>query len=174
MDRCCVDTDIFYTYSEHRSKEEVPVVEFRKLSIEEAKEKGVAFSSKFADESGELRTRVSVADADVTLTQVPAYAQGGWQNSHSHVRVVEITTIIAGRAIQVERLHKDELYFIQYRDGDTFKTHPGRAHNLFVFPGTLMLTLKLHDNGESRDWIADLNMDAQLRDITWDEALARC
>lgn len=151
------------------------MAEFRKLSFEEAEKLGVAFSAKIDDVSGELRARVTKADgADLTLTHVPSYAQGGWQNSHSHARVVEVSTIIEGRAIQVERIHDDGLYFVQYRDGDTFKTNPGRAHNLFVFPGTLMLTLKLHDNGESRDWIADPGMDAQLRDITWDEALRRC
>ncbi|HWU24132.1 MAG TPA: hypothetical protein VN086_00030 [Candidatus Paceibacterota bacterium] len=150
------------------------MAEFRKLSFEEAERLGIRFSAKINDASGELRARITKANgADLTLTHVPATASGGWQNSHSHSQVVEVTTIIEGRAIQAERID-DGLNFVEYHDGDTFKTHPGRAHNLYVFPGTLMLTLKLHDNSELRDWIADPGMDAELQDITWDEALRRC
>jgi hypothetical protein len=146
---------------------------FTKLSKDEAETYGILYSTKIDPESGELRARLSSCGMDVTITRVPEAARGGWQSSHRHERVVERTSIIEGEAIEAEQLHSGEIAFRLYRAGDSFETHPGLAHSLFVKPGTVMSTLKLNDDPVHHDWFADLELDTQVCGLSWEVALTR-
>lgn len=144
---------------------------FTKLSVEEALARGIRYSSKISD-TGELRARLTAADIDVTVTEVPP-GQGGWQNSHSHERVVEITTVIRGRIVHVEQDSEGLLSFQCVGPGQSIRTVPGKAHVTLVFPDSVLSTVKLYDSSESRDWHAEPSLDALVTYISFDEALAR-
>lgn len=152
------------------------MADFRKLKPGEIEALGISLSVKVDSLSGEVRARLSApGGADVSITAVPHDAPGGWQNSHSHERVVEVTTIVSGAVVQVEYDGVGELRFTRILAGKTFSTHPGRPHSLLVFPGTVMSTLKMYDMIDGkRDWIADEGLDKYLAKISVEDALARC
>ena len=143
---------------------------FTHLTLEEASELGIRYSSKIDKESGELRARLTAAGIDVSITQIP---RTGWQNAHRHEHVVEVTLVVTGKVVQVEQTPAGALLYRAYREGDTFRTQPGFAHNLFVWAGTTLSTVKLHDDPGKRDWIADPELDAAVRDLTEEQVERR-
>lgn len=119
--------------------------------------------------NGETRERIRFPDGTACIRTLASEA--GWQNAHVHQRVRESYLVRAGQVLFAERDGNGELRGHLYRQGEEFRTIPGRAHNLYVFAGADFLTTK--HGGAAKDWVASPELDRLTRGLSEATILAR-
>ena len=132
----------------------------RTLSNDEAQANGINSNHELMD-NGEYRFRLTSTDGTAYIRTVSG-KNGGWQKSHFHKRVRETFIVEKGGCLYVEK--KDgQLRRTYYSDGAIFTTCPPIPHNLYVFPDTVLHTVKHSATGMAdSDWHACPELDAEL------------
>ncbi len=144
-----------------------------KLTLEEMTGLGVVVSGEKMD-NGEHRYRLMVGDAGYIWTEPPANEQPKWQNAHYHKGIMETYVVQRGRMAFAEEKDGDRTVRL-YGPGDVVSSVPGHAHNVYLFAGSAIHTVK---HGESvgnpekngADWYpASLEFDAWSKALTEDD-----
>jgi len=145
----------------------------RMLSSEELEALGFVFSGKEMTETGEIRVRVINPDGSAyTMTMLPEDQPGGWQQSHWHQGVEELYCVQKGMIGYARLNNSGELVLSLHCAGDLFMTKPRTAHNVYMFSGAVIHTVKCGDCTHKGDWKKSIELDVILRLVTEDDLLA--
>jgi hypothetical protein len=137
----------------------------RDIEPEEARTKGVWIQHSEMP-NGELRFRLRHNDG-TAYSRTEATENGGWQNSHSHRSVRETYIVQRGRMALAE-LVDGALKMRVFGPDEICTTEPNIAHNVYMFRGSVIHTVKHGEGGDGDDWQADPSLDE--RTVQLDEA----
>lgn len=132
-----------------------PVRVRRQISHDEAKERGV-WTEHNEMLSGELRYRLKNMDGTAYIRTESG--SGGWQKSHYHKSVRETYIVQLGRMALAE-LIDGTLRLRVFGPGKVVTTEPYVAHNVYMFRGSIIHTVKHGREGQVSDWYAAQSFD---------------
>jgi mannose-6-phosphate isomerase-like protein (cupin superfamily) len=122
-----------------------------KLTVDELVSKGFAIGGEQM-ENGELRARLTIPGGSGYIwTEPPKDVKPAWQNAHFHKGVKETYVVERGR-MAIAFMADDEdspigdegiaCWVRMFRAGDVVTTKPDEAHNVYLFPGSAIHTVK--------------------------------
>lgn len=127
----------------------------REISIEEAASNGVTTAHHEMD-NGELRYRLINSDTTIYIRTEsvlnPRSPKECWQRSHYHKGVKETYIVQRGEMALVELRGGDTLQFRVFGVNGTVMTEPPIPHNVFMFPGSIIHTVKHGHEGDRKSW----------------------
>ena len=141
---------------------------FDTISNEQAEKKhGIKTRHDKVNTNGELRFRLeSRKDKTAYIRTATFDKAAGWQNPHYHKGLSETYIVQEGKIIFAE-IRNDEIMLNLYKEGDSFTTEAYIAHNIYMYPDSVIHTVK-HGNAVSNekkkdkvDWYSD-NYDCKL------------
>jgi len=120
-----------------------------KISCTEAHDKHGVTCEHGRMSNGELRFRLKKNDGTAYIrTESPQ--EGGWQCAHYHNKVKETYIVQTGRIGYAELVGEDQNFYV-YEENEIFTTKPIIIHNIYMFPGAVIHTVKHGDSfGEER------------------------
>jgi len=142
--------------------------ELRPVDADEARSRGI-WAEHNQMPNGEYRFRLRSRDGSAYI-RTEATADSGWQRSHWHRNVKETFIVQQGRMALAEWV-SDSLHLRIFSAGEIVTTQPGISHNVYMFPDSIIHTVKHGDEGATADWIADLDLDGKTRSLTETEIL---
>jgi hypothetical protein len=119
--------------------------------------------------NGELRYRLLASDGSA-YSRTEASADGGWQNSHHHEKVLE-TYIVQHKWLALAELDGDDLRLRIMHPDDTYTTRVGVPHNVYLPGYAVIHTVKHGGAGGSDDWFSDPRLDARTKHLSEDQIL---
>lgn len=135
---------------------------------------GVELHPKDMFRNGELvEVRHSLRTKDGVSVSFTSVLADWFQPVHKHLRTVEATTVLAGRALGISFATLQLPNIVYYKVGDVISDEIGVAHTLFVSKGTRLSTNKfLTEQAEGLpDWHAQPQWDRFLVDWSMDRML---
>ena len=91
-------------------------------------------------DNGEKRFRLIGADGS-TYIRTESSLDSGWQNSHYHTTIKELYLVQKGTIIFVELIN-NKVNIKKYEEGEFFISQPMVPHNIYMFPNTILHTIK--------------------------------
>jgi hypothetical protein len=137
----------------------------RDIEPEEARSKGVWIHHSEMP-NGELRFRLKHSDG-TAYSRTEATEDSGWQNSHYHRSILETYIVQRGRMALAE-LVDGALKMRVFGRGEICTTEPNISHNVYLFRGSVIHTVKHGEGGNAADWQANPSLDE--RTVHLDEA----
>jgi hypothetical protein len=128
----------------------------RDMEPEEALSKGVWIHHSEMP-NGELRFRLKHSDG-TAYSRTEATETSGWQNSHTHRSIRETYIVQRGRMALCELLD-GALRMRVFGRGEICTTEPNISHNVYLFRGTVIHTVKHGEAGTVDDWQANPSLD---------------
>jgi len=113
--------------------------------------------------NGELRFRLKHDDG-TGYSRTEAGDGGGWQYSHHHRTVRETYITQRGRMAFAE-LIDGALRLRVFGPNEVCTTEPNVPHNVYLYPRTVIHTVKHGEQGRVVDWHADPSLDQQTRHL---------
>ena len=111
-------------------------------------------------DNGEYRFRLRHSDGS-SYIRTQAAGESGWQKSHLHKYVREISLVQEG-AMLVAELHRDTVFTRLLGAGELYDCPLNVPHNSYLFPGSVIHTVKLSCPPEG-DWTACPALDPLCR-----------
>ena len=131
------------------------------LSAAEAAALGVTALHERMD-NGELRFRLRAADGSSYIRTEAA--DGGWQNSHLHRHVQELSVVQRGTMLVAEE--RDGSLSLQILGAGACWLCPlDVPHNSCLLPGTVVHTVKYGERLPPSDWVACPQLDPLCRTL---------
>jgi mannose-6-phosphate isomerase-like protein (cupin superfamily) len=128
----------------------------RTIEPEEARAKGV-WAEHSQMPNGELRFRLKHRDG-TAYSRTEAAENSGWQNSHFHRSIRETYIVQRGRMALAE-LVVGALKMRVFGPGEICTTEPNVSHNVYLYRGSVIHTVKHGDGGDAADWQASPLLD---------------
>ena len=116
--------------------------------------------------NGEFRFRLKHRDG-TAYSRTEATENSGWQNSHFHRSIRETYIVQRGRMAFAE-LVDGALKLRIFGPNEICTTEPCVSHNVYLYPNSVIHTVKHGEAGDHADWHASPTLDAKTRDL--DEA----
>src|SRR5208282_5779789 len=113
--------------------------------------------------NGEFRFRLKHSDGTAYI-RTEAILSHGWQKSHFHKLVRETYIVQQGR-IALAELIDNTLRLRIYETGGLFTTEPYVSHNIYMFAGSIIHTVKHGPGGHQDDWFANPDLDRRTVDL---------
>ena len=120
-------------------------------------------------DNGELRFRLRFADGS-SYIRTEAARGSGWQNSHLHRAVRELSVLQSGAMLVAEE-REGALELRLLRAGDFYLCPLHVPHNSYLFPGAVAHTVKFGQDLPASDWVACPHLDPICRALDPDELL---
>ena len=111
-------------------------------------------------DNAELRFRLCASDGS-SYIRTEAVADSGWQNSHLHRYVHELTVVQKGAMVMAEE-RPEGLRVLVLRAGESY-----------LLPGSVVHTVKYGDALPAADWVACPQLDPLCRALHLDAILER-
>ena len=147
-----------------------------KLTVEQCAEFGITFPCNRMD-NGEYRFRLMKGGSHgygYILTMMPNDQPGEWQNSHYHEKAMETYIVQEGWIASARLLYDGTVDLVVYHEGESFKTNPGEAHNVYMPSGAVIHTIKHGELTGQKDWFASPELDVLTKGLNeaqiWDRA----
>jgi mannose-6-phosphate isomerase-like protein (cupin superfamily) len=129
----------------------------RRLTDAEAKERGV-WTEHNSMLNGELRFRLKNTDGTAYIRTESE--KGGWQKSHYHKSVRETYIVQSGRIVLAELIDK-KVKLRVFGPNEVVTTEPYVVHNVYMFAGSVIHTVKHGMEGQVQDWHGAASFDEQ-------------
>jgi mannose-6-phosphate isomerase-like protein (cupin superfamily) len=136
----------------------------RGIETEEAKRLGI-WTEHAEMPNGELRFRLKHRDGTAYI-RTESKPSSGWQKSHYHDSVRETYIVQEGRIALAEWID-ERLRLRMFGAGGSFTTEPRVPHNIYMFGGSIIHTVKHGPEGKVADWHAVPTLDE--RTVSLDE-----
>ena len=136
------------------------------ISIQEAIKHGIENKHSIMD-TGEKRFRQVCLKDNTSYIRTEGGEEGYWQNSHYHSSIRELYRVQKGKILFVE-YKNDELIVNKMKENDICKTEPNVPHNVYMYPNTVIHTVK-YGTIKDADWIPFEQLDDILKDKTIEE-----
>ena len=147
----------------------------RRIDEAEAAERGI-FTGHSEMPNGEVRFRLRSRDGTAYIrteaVTAPISETEGWQSSHLHKAVQETYIVQTGRMALVEIVEPGQVRTRIFSAGGIVTTQPGVAHNVFLFPGAVIHTVKHGEDGDLQDKHDTPALDEITRHLTIAEIIA--
>jgi hypothetical protein len=130
--------------------------ESRDIEPEEARTRGVWIEHSEMP-NGELRFRLKHIDG-TAYSRTEATENSGWQNSHTHRSIRETYIVQRGRMALAE-LVDGALKIRVFGPSEICTTEPNISHNVYLYQGAVIHTVKHGDGGNVADWQANPSLD---------------
>ena len=122
-------------------------------------------------DNAELRFRLCASDGS-SYIRTEAVADSGWQNSHLHRYVHELTVVQKGAMAMAEE-RPEGLRVLVLRAGESYLCPLNLPHNRYLLPGSVVHTVKYGDALPAADWVACPQLDPLCRALHLDAILER-
>lgn len=136
------------------------------ITIEKAKKYGIQNQHSIM-ENGEKRFRLICERDKTCYCRAESGKTGYWQKSHYHNSIKELYIVQKGNILFVEYI-KNELKISKINEGEIFKVEPKIPHNVYMYPNTVLHTVK-YGQIEEFDWKPFSKLDEMLKDINIEE-----
>jgi hypothetical protein len=131
----------------------------RDVEPEEARTRGV-WSQHSEMPTGEFRFRLRHSDG-TAYSRTEAADHGGWQNSHTHRSIRETYIVQRGRMALAE-LVDGALKMRVFGPDEICTTEPNISHNVYLFRGSVIHSVKHGEGGDVADWQASPALDEKI------------
>lgn len=136
------------------------------ISGVEAAEYGIESKHTIMD-TGEKRFRQMCTKDNTAYIRTESSEKGYWQNSHYHTSIREIYIVQKGEILFAE--YKNNMLKInRLKENEICKTDPNVPHNVYMYPNTVVHTVKYGKIDES-DWISFEKLDQILANKSIEE-----
>lgn len=119
------------------------------ISVEEAINYGIENKHSIMD-TGEKRFRQICSKDKTAYIRTEGGEKGYWQNSHYHTSIREIYIVQKGE-ILFAQYKNNKLLINKLKENDICKTEPNVPHNVYMYPNTVIHTVKYGEVKEY-DW----------------------
>jgi mannose-6-phosphate isomerase-like protein (cupin superfamily) len=146
------------------------------LTVEDLKQLSITTSAQRMD-NGEIRARLMVGASGYIWTESPKDQKPTWQNAHYHMGVRETYIVERGMMAMVEQARDGSRTMQLYKQYDVVTTMPSVAHNVYLFPGSAIHTVKHGtavpnpERGDADWYPADVDFDAWSKGLDEDDIL---
>ena len=135
----------------------------REVEPDEAKLRGICTQHNEMP-NGELRFRLKHADGTAYI-RTEATESSGWQKSHYHTSVRETYIVQSGKMALAE-LIEGKTRMRVFGPGEICTTEPHVSHNVYLFGGTIVHTVKHGEEGKITDWHASPSFDEKTANLS--------
>jgi len=136
------------------------------ITIGKAEEAGIINKHSIM-ENGEKRFRQLCTKDNTAYIRTEGVDVGYWQKSHYHSSSNEVYIVQKGKMIFVQYIN-DKLEAKVLLENDICKTKHNIPHNIYMYPNTVLHTVK-YGNIKESDWIPFEKLDDILKNKTINE-----
>ncbi|KAB2887133.1 MAG: hypothetical protein F9K32_20515 [Desulfobulbaceae bacterium] len=156
---------LLINYLQHIARATGAVVSDRDISPKQAQAMGVSTRHERM-QNDEIRFRLQSSDGSSYIRTTTV--QGVWQKSHFHRHVQETYIVQNGAMALVERSDNRDIVTILKPNSSVVTTKPNVPHNVYLYPNSVIHTIKHGSATGDEDWIAYPPLDETT--LKWTEA----
>lgn len=131
------------------------------ISIEDAIRYGIENKHSIMD-NGEKRFRQICSKDKTAYIRTEGCEKGYWQKSHYHKSIRELYIVQKGTILFAQYIN-NKVEISKISENDICKTEPNIPHNIYMYPNTILHTVKYGEVKEY-DWNAFEQLDNMLID----------